>query len=316
MTYKILFLLAAILTFSTIDAQNDSIIRLKKYALIPVKSGSIVLTKNDTLPLVKKDTLKHWKTGGFSLLSFNQIKLSHWSAGGENSYATTGMLNLFANYKREGIIWDNSLDLGYGLMKYDGKSVRKNEDKIELNSKVGYKAFGKVYYSSLLNYRTQFSKGYNYPNDSVVVSRFNAPGYVTLGLGLDYKPADFFSLSISPATGRLTIVADKALSDSGAYGVDRGKMVKPAFGSNLSAKFQKDVIKNVNIVSKLTLFNDYTDKNKDNRKNIDVNWEVMVNIKANKYLTTNISTNLIYDQNIIEETQFKEVLGVGLSYKF
>lgn len=317
MAYKVLFLVLSILPVSSTFAQKkDSIIQTKKDVIPQVKKGSIVLTKNDTTTRIKKDTVKHWKTGGFSMLTFSQIKLSHWTAGGEDAYSTTGVLNLFGNYKKDEVIWDNSLDLGYGLMKFDHKRVRKNEDKIELNSKVGYKAFGKVYYSALLNYRTQFSNGYNYPNDSVVVSRFNAPGYVTLGLGLDYKPADFFSLSLSPATGRMIIVADKALSDSGSYGVDRGKKVRPAFGSNLSAKFQKDVIKNVNIVSKLTLFNDYTDKDKANRQNIDVNWEVMVNIKANKYLTTNITTNLIYDQNIIEETQFKEVLGVGLSYKF
>ncbi len=87
-------------------------------------------------------------------------------------------------------------------------------------------------------------------------------------------------------------------------------------GATLSAKFQKDVFKNVNVLSKLVLFNNYTDEHEDNRKNIDVNWEVMINIKAGKYLTTSILTNLIYDQNVIAKTQFKEVLGVGFSYKF
>ena len=262
------------------------------------------------------DTVKYWKTGGFSVLTFNQVSLSNWSAGGENALSTTAILNLFANYKKGEVVWDNSLDLGYGLMKNGSQGARKNEDKIELNSKLGYKAFGKVYYSALVNYRTQFAKGYNYPNDSVVVSRFNAPGYITISLGLDYKPNDYFSLFVSPATGRFTIVADKALSDAGAYGVEQGKKIRFEFGANLSAKFQKDVVKNINLVSKLTLFNNFTDKDKANRKNIDVNWEVMVNIKAGKYLTTTILTNLVYDQNVIEKTQFKEVLGVGLSYKF
>jgi hypothetical protein len=262
----------------------------------------------------QQDTV--WKTGGFSVLTFNQVRLTNWAAGGEDALSTTAILNLFANYKKDKVIWDNSLDLGFGFMKSSGLGTRKNEDKIELNSKYGYKAFGNVYYSALVNYRTQFAKGYNYPNDSVVMSRFNAPGYLTFSLGLDYKPNDYLSIFISPATGKFTFVSDQALSDSGAYGVDRGKRVRAEFGAGLSAKFQKDVVKNVNIVSKLTLFNDYTDKDKGNRKNIDVNWEVMINIKAGKYLTTSILTNLIYDQNIISKTQFKEVLGVGLSYKF
>ena len=286
--------------------------------LFAVSFIALVLSVRAQADTVKNrtDTIKYWKTGGFSVLTFNQVSLSNWSAGGENALSTTAILNLFANYKKGEVIWDNSLDLGYGLMKNGGQGARKNEDKIELNSKLGYKAFGKVYYSALVNYRTQFAKGYNYPNDSVVVSRFNAPGYITLSLGLDYKPNDYFSLFVSPATGRFTIVADKALSDSGAYGVERGKKMRFEFGANLSAKFQKDIVKNINVVSKLTLFNNYTDKDKANRKNFDVNWEVMVNIKAGKYLTTTILTNLIYDQNVIEKTQFKEVLGIGLSYKF
>lgn len=275
-----------------------------------------ILNASAQVDTVKKDTVKYWKKGGFALLTFNQVSLTNWTAGGENALSTTAIANLFANYKKGDVIWDNSLDLGYGLMKSDNNLVKKNEDKIEFNSKFGYKAFGKVYYSALVNYRTQFAKGYNYPNDSVVVSRFNAPGYLTVSLGLDYKPNDYFSLFVSPITGRFTFVSDKLLSEAGAYGVDPGKRVFPEFGANLSAKFQKDVIKNVNIVSKLTLFNNYTDKEKANRKNIDVNWETMINIKAGKYLTTTVLANLIYDQNVIARTQFKEVLGVGLSYKF
>lgn len=272
-----------------------------------------VFSQTDTLS--KLDTVKYWKKGGFAVLTFNQVNLDNWAAGGENALSATGILNLFANYKKGNVIWDNSLDLGYGLMRSD-KQVRKNEDKIELSSKFGYKATGNFYYSFLFNYRTQFAAGYNYPNDSMVISKFNAPGYLSFSLGIDYKPVDYFSLFLSPATGKFTIVADKTLSDLGAYGVEPGKKIRPEFGANLTMKFQKDLIKNVNLVSKLILFNSYTDKVKENRKNIDVNWETMLNIKAGKFLTTSIMANLIYDQDVLAKTQFKEVLGVGLSYKF
>lgn len=264
----------------------------------------------------QKDTVKYWKKGGFASLMFNQVSLSNWVAGGENALSTTALFNIYANYKKDKIAWDNSLDLGYGLLKSEGKSLRKNEDKIDLLSKLGYQAFGKFYYSALFNYRTQFDKGFNYPNDSVVVSRFNAPAYLSISLGIDYKPTDYLSVFFSPATGKFTLVLDEALSNAGMYGVKPGKKVRGEFGAALNAKFQKDVITNVNILSKLILFNNYSDKDKSNRANIDVNWEVMINLKASKYLTTSIFTNLIYDQNIVRKTQFKEVLGVGLSYKF
>jgi hypothetical protein len=273
------------------------------------------------------DTVKHFKTGGFFALTFNQVSLSNWAAGGEDALSTTGILNLFGNYKKNKVVWDNTIDLGYGILKTGGSKMRKNEDKMELNSKLGYQALGKVYYSALVNFRSQFSNGFDYPNDSVPVSRFMAPAYLSLSLGMDYKPTDYFSFYLSPATGKFTFVTSQELADAGAYGVDpaiiengvvvkKGKKMRYELGASLSTRIQKDITKNVNLVSKLVLFNGYTDKNKDNRKNIDINWEVMINIKAGKLFTTSIMTNLIYDQDIVSKTQFKEVFGVGISFRF
>jgi hypothetical protein len=275
------------------------------------------------------DSVKYFKYGGFSSFTFNHISLTNWSAGGENALSSTAILSLFGNYKKDKIIWDNTIDLGYGLLKNGRRETQKNEDKIELNSKLGYKAVDNIYYSALFNFRSQFRPGFIFPTDStqLKVSQFMAPGYLSFGLGMDYKPIDYFSLYLSPATGRFTFVTNQTLADSGAYGVDRaiivggvlvkhGKNVRAEFGASLSTRIQKDIFKNVNLASKLVLFNNYTDKDIANRKNIVVNWEIMVNIKAGKYLTTSILTNLIYDQNVIARTQFKESIGVGLSYKF
>jgi hypothetical protein len=282
----------------------------RKILVIGLLISTVILTTNAQTP----DTT--WKKGGFASLTFNQVSLSNWAAGGENAISTTALLSLYANLKKDKVVWDNSLDLGYGFMKSEGKKLRKNEDKIDLLSKFGYQAVKHWYYAVLFNYKTQFSEGFNYPNDSVVISKFNAPAYLSISIGMDYKPNDYFSLYFSPAAGKFTIVADQTLSDLGLYGVEPGKKVRSEFGASFNAKFQKDILPYVNVLSKLVLFNNYTDKDKSNRANIDVNWEVMVNIKAGKFLTTSIFTNLIYDQNVINKTQFKEVIGVGLSYKF
>jgi hypothetical protein len=304
----------------------------RKLLILSFIASSLLKVNAQTTDVAKNsaDTVKHFVFGGFSSLTFNQVSLSNWVAGGENAISATGILNLIGNYKKDKVAWDNSLDLGYGFLKSGSQGVKKNEDKIEFNSKFGYKAAEKLYYTVLLNYRSQFGNGYKYINDSTreLVSRFNAPGYLSLSVGLDYKPTDYFSVYLSPIGGRLTIVSDRALADSGAYGVDpavkdaanniieHGKTTRMEYGATLSAKFQKDVFKNVNVLSKLVLFNNYLDKHTDNRKNIDVNWEVMINIKAGKYLTTSITTNLIYDQDVIAKTQFKESFGLGVSYKF
>lgn len=286
-----------------------------------------------------------WKVGGFLSVNINQVSLSNWAAGGESSYSLTGLFNYFANYRFENASWDNSLDLGYGVIKSEANSLRKNEDKIELNSKYGQLAKGKFFYSALMNIRTQFSAGYNYPNDSIEISNFAAPAYVTAALGMDFRPEPYFSIFLSPATGRITIVTNQVLADSGAFGVDKaefdaagnkikkGQNVHFEFGALLSAKFQKDIMENVNLLSKITLFDDYTNKNPSNRTNIDVNWDFLVSMKVNKYISANIFANLIYDHDIDiatyetvngaktqvgkgPKTQFKESLGLGFGYKF
>jgi hypothetical protein len=289
-----------------------------------------------------KDT--SWKTGGFFSLNANQVTLQNWAAGGDNAISLIGLMNVFANYKKDKTTWDNSLDLGYGLIAngkqindLDAKSFRKNEDRIELNSKFGRNAVGNFFYSAMANFRTQFAPGYADFNQTVRNSNFMAPAYLTIALGMDWKPVDYFSLFLSPATGKYTFVLDDSLANAGAFGVDPavfdasgllitpGKQFRPEFGASMVMKFQKDIMKNVNLKTILTLFNNFTDKNTLNRKNIDVNWEAALNLKVNKYIAASIITQLISDPDILiklndgsqgRRTQWKQILGVGFSYKF
>jgi hypothetical protein len=275
------------------------------------------------------DSTKLWNKGGVGSLNFNQVSFSNWAAGGENSISVGAYSNLFAKYKKDKTTWDNSLDLAYGLNKIGDAPLRKNDDKIDLNSKYGHLAFNKWYYSALVNFKSQFADGYNYPNDSVVVSAFMSPAYILLSIGMDYKPNDYFSFYFSPATGKITIVNDQNLADNGAYGVDSGKTHREEFGAYIAFAFKKEIMKNATFGTKLDMFSNYS----HNPQNIDVNWDAMLALKVNKYITANISTTLIYDDDIdvpiMEEinglktqvgvgprTQFKEVIGIGLSYKF
>jgi hypothetical protein len=230
-------------------------------------------------------------------------------------------------------------------LKSGESPFRKNEDKIDLNSKFGALAKGKFYYSAMLNAKSQFANGFNFPNDSVIVSRFAAPAFITIALGMDYKPNDFFSLFVSPATGKFTIVNDQRLADLGSFGVkaaeysltdssliSNGRKIRAEFGASLRAQYKQDVTKYLNISTTLSLFNNYTDPKPENRGNVDINWETLITIKAGKLITTSIYTNLIYDHDINiptyqkingekvqvgqgPKTQFKEVIGVGISYK-
>ncbi len=292
----------------------------------------IAFKADGQIAIVEDTTVNGWKKGGFLALNFNQVSLTNWAAGGESALSATALGNAFVKYRKNDLYFESVLDAGFGFITTKTESLRKNEDKIELNAKFGKKAKGKFYYAGMLNFRTQMAPGYNFPNDSTVISRFLAPGFLSLALGLDYKPNDWFSMFISPATGRSTFVLDTALSNLGQFGVTPGNNVRFEFGAYLRARLQKDLIKNVSVVSNLQLFNNYSDPIKPQRANIDVNWENLILIKANKWLTTSIFTNLIYDHDVqipVEREvdgvkvigngprmQFKEVLGIGLSVKF
>jgi hypothetical protein len=264
------------------------------------------------------DTTKLWTNGFKASLTFNQVSLTNWAAGGENSLGANSFLNLFANLKQGKTTWDNSLDLAYGMVKLGDANVRKSDDKIDLVSKLGHNVIHKnLFLSANLNFKTQFGKGYSYPNDSVIISNFMAPAYLMLGLGMEYKPYPYLSISLLPLTGRLTIVNDTSLSQ--VYGLDPGDKIKPEFGAAFKVTFEKDIFTNVNLKSKLDMFSNYLER----PQNIDINWEAMLIMKVNKFISTYIGVQTIYDHDIQimdkdgktgPRTQFKQTFGVGLTY--
>lgn len=273
------------------------------------------------------DSTRHWSKGGSLSANFSQVSLTNWVAGGKSSASGTFLANLFAKYQNDKVSWENTLDLGYGLLKEQDNKLIKSDDKIDFSSKYGYQATGKLFYSVLFSFRSQFTKGYKYPDRENPISKFLAPGYFTLALGLDYKPNDHFSLFVSPLTGKLTVVNDVTLSHQGAFGVDPDRKSRWELGAFLKTTMKYEVVKNVTLESKFDLFSNYLDQ----PENIDVHWDVLVNMKVNKHLSANLITNLIYDNDIkipvdqdgdgtVEATgprvQFKELFGVGLNLSF
>lgn len=298
--------------------------------------GSASMSHAQSEATVKTDTV--WRTGGLFSSSFNQVSLMNWAAGGQDAMSLNNIVSLFAKYSKGKVAWDNTLDMGYGIIKQGDEKIRKNDDRLELNSKLGYKVNEtKFYYTILFNFRSQFAEGYNFPrtDSSLYISKFAAPAFTLFSIGIDYKPADYFSLFISPITARGIIVNDKRLSDAGAFGVEPGEKFRAEVGAYLNTRFQKDVVKNVNFMTKLDLFSNY----QEDPLNVDVNWEVLISMKVNSFLSVSIGTQLIYDDNTqialfrsvngadvpvmrLDGTQktgprlqFRQIFGVGLTYK-
>ncbi len=284
---------------------------------------------------------KKWEVGGANTLLFNQVSLTNWAAGGQNSITIAAGSNLFLNFLKNRMKWTNSLDLNYAIQKVgDQKVFQKNDDRINFLSKFGYKAVKNVYYMALLNFRTQFTPTFQEGN---LVSHFLAPAWLMLGFGAEYTPTKDLMIFFAPVAGKFTFVNNQTLADAGAYGVEAayvdsatgtlvpGKTFRQEIGAMLNVMYKKDIMENITYKSILELFNNYSDPNKPNRKNIDVNWQNWINMKVNKYITVAFSLHLIYDHDIdipldrdgdgIKEstgkrTQINQTLGVGFSYKF
>ncbi len=270
----------------------------------------------------KADSIKPWKYNGVTSINFSQVSLTNWAAGGENSYAFNGLLNLSANYSKDKNDWANTLEVGYGVQKQGEQELRKTDDHIDFLSKYGRKVSKSFFVSAMLSFKTQMNEGKKYEEDtSYVISKFMAPAYLQAALGMEYKPNESFYFVLSPLAGKLTIVLDDTLSARGSFGVDPGNKTRMEIGGSATMGAKKEIMKNVTLTSTLGLFSNYI----ENAKNIDVDWKVMINMKINDYLSANLNTHLIYDDDIayIDEdgehgarVQFKEVFGVGLTYKF
>lgn len=272
--------------------------------------------------MAQGDTISYWKKSGKAGLNVSQSQLTNWAAGGQSAVNALGLFSYNLNYKKDKTMWDNSLDLALGYSRLGAESLIKTDDRIEFNSLYGKKAIENLYYGAAFSFKSQFVNGYDYKVDSSTpISGFLAPAYITLGLGMNYKPNKYISFNYSPFTGRLTIVKMKSLSDAGSFGVEPGNTTRFELGSKAWIKIEKEILQNVVFSSKFEAFSDYL----KNPECIDIDWQTGIAMKVNKWLSTNLTTHLIYDDDVMitdskgkkgPRTQFKEVLSVGISVLF
>ena len=282
------------------------------FVLIGAQAQEVKKAAGDLKGYVKEDTVQGWKHSGITSLAFGQTSLQSWVAGGNNTVSGDFVFNASLNYLNDKFFWDNNLSVEYGLLYSSATDWMKAADKLNLTSIVGRKISKTWSISALLNFYTQFAKGYNYPDKSVYISKFMAPGYLDAALGFSYKPNKKYSLFLSPLSERAIFVLDDSLSNRGAFGVDPGKKTKFETGVYVLASTNQTITSNLSLISTLDLFTPYT----KNFGNIDINWDLLLSYKINKLLTASLNTTLRYYDKEIQKIQFKEIFGLGITYKF
>lgn len=315
------------------------------YFLIPKPSGFVY----DQMPRANsqimfdalspiRSEISFWKKTNSLGLDINQGTFSNWSAGGYSSVSGIIKGDFTRTYEKGRSIWVNELKVRYGLNKQENVELRKTDDVLSLNSSFGYKSSVKSnwYYSAKFTLNTQMANGYAYPNIEEPISRAFAPAYVFMGIGAEYFKNNFKAY-ISPITLKSTLVLDDTLANKGEFGlpggvfdadgnlIKAGKKSRNELGFLFTTEWNKNIMKNVNLKNNLTLYTDYL----NNFGNIDVDWQLLLEMKVNSLLKATLGGHLIYDDDIKNKrdvngtqitegprVQFKQLLSVGLVYNF
>lgn len=289
--------------------------------------------KAQTEKLLSKDST--WKSNGIFTLNIGQTSLTNWVAGGENQINVNSILHYRLRYEKDKSSWENIIEAKYNILLFNDKKPKKTDDAMNFTSKFGYKASKNWKYSYFLGLNSQFANGYNYPNDSVIVSTFMAPAYFMAGFGMDYLPSKTISILISPISFKSTIVNNNQLANAGNYGMEKavldtaGNVIIPSQkfrnepGAFLKIYYQEEFKKGLSLSSKAEFFTAFN----NNPQNIDVKWSTFISYKISKLFSATLSLDLIYDDDAIykedangdgiEETygprlQAKQTFGIGI----
>lgn len=281
-----------------------------------------------------KEIPVYWKYGLSNAFILNQTFLSNWSKGGENSLSSMLDMRATATYTNaeNKIKWDNSGRIRYGTIITEEYGFRTNTDMVELNSQYNKVIRQKIDFSSVFYMKTQVDKGYNYPNDSVVVSRFLNPGTFTVGVGFEYKPFKNTLLNFSVLSYKNTFVLDTANINQTKHGIAGDRRSRQEMGGQLVIRNTVSILDGLNISNAIRLFSGYLDK----PQNVDVDWEINLDKQISWFFMIRLNLHFIYDDDIrfpvldsnkqpvlmpdgsekrVPKLQFKQFLGLTLSFK-
>lgn len=286
------------------------------------------------------ETPKYWKFTGFATLNFSEMMQWNWAAGGNNNGNGVLTVNLKLAYQKENISWETTFDSDYGWMWVPSTIYkwRKSNDKMIFSTKFGWEFHKNWYLTVMAGFKSHYHDGYEYKLDEQSVEQklyaYNwlAPSYSDLSVGIDWKPNDIFTVYLSPIAGRITTATDTLLREK--YGMPIDKTFKAELGASFKAGINYTRIKNLKIISTLTLFTPYRKASEDPNVyvqpfgNIDVDWDFAISYQFFKVLNVTLSTSLKYydavkiawtKDNIAHNSprvQFREIIGLGVGYSF
>mgnify|MGYP006168372005 FL=1 len=250
------------------------------------------------------------KVGTFSFL-VNQSSFDNWIAGGVSNISGAIGVNYDFNYSKANWSWDNKIIVAFGITKIKAQDIQKSNDRLEWNSVLGKKAKGNWNYSLFLNFKTQFTDDLN--SETKGPTRILSPGYLQVGPGMLWKKSNNLKVNMAVATSKL-IVVDKELTlpDNAYFGVEEGSSVRYELGASIGAYYKFTLMENITMENILNMYSDYL----EDPQNVDFDYTINIVMGINKYFSTNLAFQAIYDDNAFQGLQTRQMIGLGINYSF
>ena len=299
----------------------------KEYVLVndPTKQTITIVEKPQQIvssALESKPVkIKRWRMSFSSNIQLSQVYVSeNWYQGGNSNFNLLSDQLFTFNYNDPSgkLLFENLAQWKFNLTtsaEDTVHSIRVSEDLFQINSKFGYKAFGKWYYSASMLFKTQLLTNYA-SNSNVKETEFLSPGELNIGIGLSYsfayeKPVKLaHTLTLSPLSYDLRFVALPNI-DPTKFGIESGN-TRNDIGSSLDYTLTWDIRYNIRWMSHVYAFTNY--------KNLLFEWTNSVDFSFSTYFSTRLYLDLRYDNSVAPHPslgfwQIKELLSIGFSYK-
>ncbi len=181
------------------------------------------------------------KKGAFGTIGGSLSNFNNWYAQGvpNNASGNIGVtINAFANLNQDKFFWRNALNANFSWVKLDDKDdpddnedFRQATDVFNITSLYGRKITEKFAISALGEYRT------------TVLSNFNDPGYLDLGVGGTWTPITDLVVVIHPLNYNFVFSS-------------AGDIFESSLGAKIVADYTRK-IGSVSFKSNLSLFQSY-----------------------------------------------------------
>lgn len=301
----VFFLMGMVLAFGQTEEELKAALAEKEDSISAIQGRADAIQ-------AQIDALPGWKIGAFGTIGGNLSNFSNWYAQGipNNSSGNIGFtVNGFANLQREKFFWRNALNVNLSWVKLDDKDdpndeegFRETVDVFNISSLYGWKFSEKFAISALGEYRT------------TILSNFNNPGYLDIGVGGTWTPMPNLVVVVHPLNYNFVFA-------------DEGDIFESSLGAKVVADYTQE-IGAINFKSNLSAFMSYESSNLSNWtwinsfsytlwKGIGVGFDF--GLRNNRQEALNYAINTLGDSGATFDSvdnDLQTYWTLGLSYKF